>query len=421
MLTMIPRNLTPCLLEALADRPVVLLHGARQVGKSTLALSLASGPHPARYITLDDAAELAAAHSDPVGFIGRLSGPVVLDEIQRAPELLLPIKREVDRNRRPGRFLLTGSANVLFLPRLADTLAGRMEIHTLWPLSQGEIEGVREGFVDAVFSDTPPSVAPDGEPEPGLLERTIRGGYPEAVREEAPASRQAWFGSYVTTILQREVREISNIEALTAMPRLLSLLATRSGSLLNMSDLSRNLGIPLTTLKRYLALLETTFLTQTLPAWAANLGKRLAKAPKVVLTDTGVMTYLLGIAPERLVLEPTFRGPLLETFVVAEIRKQITWSQTKPSMLHFRTSAGYEVDLVLEARGGRLVGIEVKATESPAADDFRGLRLLAESTRKRFHRGVLLYTGAEILPFGPNLYAMPISTLWRLGAEKVAT
>ena len=345
---MIPRNITPCLLEALADRPVVLLHGARQVGKSTLAVSLASGPHPARYVTLDDAAELAAAHSDPVGFIGRLSGPVVLDEIQRAPELLLSIKREVDRNRRPGRFLLTGSANVLFLPRLADTLAGRMEIHTLWPLSQGEIEGVRDGFVDAVFSDTLPPVTGDGEPWTRLIERIVRGGYPEVVREEAPAARQAWFGSFVTTVLQREVREISNIEALTAMPRLLALLAARAGGLLNISDLSRSLGIPLTTLKRYLALLETTFLIQTLPAWAANLGKRLAKAPKVVLTDTGLMTYLLGLAPDRLSLEPTFRGPLLETFAAMEIRKQITWSETQPSMLHFRTSAGHEVDLVLE-------------------------------------------------------------------------
>lgn len=398
---------------------MVLLHGARQVGKSTLALSLASGPHPARYITLDDAAELATAHADPIAFIGRLSVPVVLDEIQRAPELLLSIKREVDRHRRPGRFLLTGSANVLFLPRLADTLAGRMEIHTLWPLSQGEVEGVREGFVDAVFSDTRPTIAEDGEPWPRLLDRILRGGYPEVVREEAPARRQAWFGSYISTILQREVREISNIEALTAMPRLLALLAARSGSLLNISDLSRSSGIPLTTLKRYLALLETTFLTQILPAWAANLGKRLAKAPKVLLTDTGLMTYLLGIAPERLALEPTFRGPLLETFVATEIRRQITWSQTRPSMLHFRTSAGHEVDLVLEARGGRLVGIEVKATESPTPDDFRGLRLLAEATRKRFHRGILLYTGAEVLPFGPNLYAVPASALWRLGAEKV--
>lgn len=399
---------------------MVLLHGARQVGKSTLAVSLASGPYPARYLTLDDAAELATAHADPVGFVGRLAGPAVLDEIQRAPELLLSIKREVDRNRRPGRFLLTGSANVLFLPRLADTLAGRMEVHTLWPLSQGEIEGVREGFVDAVFSDTRPTFAADGEPWPRLLERIIRGGYPEAVKEEAAAPRQAWFGSYVTTILQREVREISNIEALTAMPRLLTLVAARSGSLLNMSDLSRTSGTPLSTLKRYLALWETTFLTQTLPAWSANLGKRLAKAPKVLLTDTGLMTYLLGLAPERLALEPTFRGPLLETFVATEIRKQITWSKTKPFMLHFRTSNGHEVDLALEARGGRLVGVEAKATQSPTADDFRGLRLLADATRKRFHRGILLYTGPEVLPFGPNLYAMPVSALWRLGAQKTA-
>ena len=385
------------------------------MGKSTLVQALASGPHRAEYVTLDDAAVLAAADVDPTGFIGRFSGPVVLDEIQRAPELLLAIKASADRNRRPGRFLLTGSANVLFLPRLADTLAGRMEIHTLWPLSQGEIDGVRESFVDAMLAARAPSLVIDGEPWTRLLGRVLGGGYPEIVTEEAAGRHRAWFGSYVTTILQREVREISNIDALTAMPRLLVLLATRVGSLLNVADLSRGLGTPITTLRRHLALLETTFLTHTLPAWAVNVGKRLTKAPKVLLTDTGLMAHLLGVDAERLTIDPTHAGPLLESFVAIELRKQIGWSKASPTLLHFRASTGHEVDLVLDV-GTRLVGIEVKAGATVNAHDFRGLRLLAEAAGKRFHRGIVLYTGSQSLPFGPKLYAMPVSALWRLGS-----
>jgi predicted AAA+ superfamily ATPase len=390
------------------------------VGKSTLAASLASGPHRARYITLDDAPVLAAARTDPAAFVRGLTEPVVLDEVQRAPDLFLAIKAAVDRGRRPGRFLLTGSANVLLLPRLSDILAGRMEILTLWPLSQGEIEGVREGFIEALFANSLPSMPPEPEPWTRLLERITRGGYPELTGQGAAERREAWFGSYITTMLQREVRDVSNIEGLTMMPRLLALLATRGASLLNFSDLARGVGIPLTTLKRYLALLEIAFLVQTLPAWSANLGKRLVKAPKVLLADSGLMAYLLGMGGERLAINGTLGGSLLENFVAMELRKQVTWSKTRPAMFHFRTTTGHEVDLVLEARGGRVVGIEVKATASPGAADFKPLRLFAEVTGKRFHRGVLLYTGAEPLPFGPNLYALPISALWRLGAEPSA-
>lgn len=416
---MIYRNLTPLLLEALADRPVVLLHGARQAGKSTLAGSIAGGPNPARYVTLDEAPVLATARADPAAFIKELKEPVVLDEVQRVPELFLAIKASVDRDRRPGRFLLTGSANVLLLPRLADALAGRMEVLTLWPLSQGEIEGVREGFADALFADSLPSLPPQPESWPQLFERISRGGYPEVVVQDADARRQAWFGSYITTVLQRDVREVSNVEELAAMPRLLALLATRAGSLLNVSDLSRNVGIPLTTLRRYLALLQTTFLVQIVPAWSANLGKRLTKAPKVFLTDSGLMTYLLGASGERLAANGTIKGPLVENFVATELRKQLTWSKTQPAMFHFRTSTGHEVDLVLEARGGKMVGIEVKAAVTLTDGDFKPLRLFAEATRKRFHRGVLLYMGSEALAFGPGLYALPVSALWRLNAEKV--
>lgn len=318
---MITRAITPRLLDALAHRPVVLLHGPRQAGKSTLAEAIAAGPHPATYVTLDDLTRLAAARRDPSAFVRGFPGPVVLDEIQRAPELLLPIKREVDKDRRPGRFLLTGSANVFLLPRLADTLAGRMEIHALWPLSQGEIEGVREGFVDAALSGDPLGFQEAGEPTGDVFDRIARGGYPEIVAGQPARRRAEWFSAYVTAILQREVRDIANVEALIDMPRLLTLVATRAGSLLNVSDLARAAGIALTTLRRYLTLLEATFFVHTVPAWATNIGKRVAKAPKAFLSDTGLMLYLLGIDRERLGAEPQMIGPLLETFVATEVRK----------------------------------------------------------------------------------------------------
>lgn len=417
---MISRHLVPAIQAALKDTPVVLLIGARQSGKSTLATWLAAGKHPAEYLTLDHAAVLASAQKDPVGFVGRLEAPVVLDEVQRVPELFLAIKVSVDRDRRAGRFLLTGSANVLLLPRLSESLAGRMEILTLWPLSQGEIEGVREGFIDALFARRLPALAGETESWPRLIRRMLLGGYPEVLAREAAERRRAWFGSYVTTILDRDVRDISEIEGLTAMPRLLTLLATRSTALLNYADLARSLGMPQSTLKRYMALLETTFLIQTVPPWHSNVGKRLLKSPKVVLTDSGLMAHLLGLSSEQLVERRDLAGPLVETFVLMELRKQVAWSERQPQILHFRTQAGQEVDIVLEDRSGRLVGIEVKASATVGSGDFKGLRALSEIAGRRFHRGVVLYDGSHVLPFGPNLYAMPISALWRLDVQKTA-
>ena len=415
---MIRRNISTALQEALGDNPVVLLHGARQTGKSTLAQWLASGEHPARYLTLDDAAVLAAARGDPAGFIAGLEGPVVLDEIQRAPDLFLAIKAAVDRDRGPGRFLLTGSANVMLLPQLSESLAGRMEVLTLWPLSQGEIEGVKEGFIDAVFSDSLPVKIKNQENLSELIARLLRGGYPVVHGRISEARQKAWFGSYVTTILQRDVRDLANIEGITALPRLLSLLAARATSLLNLSELSRSIAMPQTTLKRYLALLEATFLIQTRPAWSSNLGKRLVKAPKLVLCDTGLMSHLLGSSKKQLTADTNLLGPLMENFVVMELQKQAAWSQVQPRLFHFRTQTGQEVDLVLEDSAGHVVGIEVKVAATVSTQDFKGLRALAELTGRRFHRGVVLYTGTESVPFGPRLHALPVSALWNTGARK---
>ncbi len=409
---MFRRHLTPQVLDALGDTPVVLLHGARQAGKSTLAADIASGPHRARYLTLDDAAVLGAARSDPQGFIDGLEGPVVIDEAQRAPELFLPIKAAVDKNRRPGRFLLTGSANVLLLPRLSESLAGRMEILTLRPLSQGEIEGTIEGFVDGIFAPkfSPPPIA--GGDRTDVARRVVTGGYPEAVRR-APARRPAWFGSYVTTVVQRTLGDIAHIERLYEIPRLLNVLAARTGTLLNVADLSRILGMPQTTLKRYLALLQTTFLIHLVPPWSGRARKRLLKSPKIYVVDTGLAAHLVGMNNRGLPESTELWGAFVETFVATELLKQASWSASRPSLLHFRTAAGEEVDLVLETPSGQLVGVEVKATVSLGADDFRGLRTFAEIAGQRFLRGILLYLGGEAISFGRNLHALPIAGVWR--------
>lgn len=411
------RLLTQPLTDALSDSPVVLINGARQTGKTTLVQSLAA-QRPATYLTLDDIGVLSAARSDPQGFLAGLSGPVVLDEVQHAPGLFPALKAAVDKQRTPGRFLLTGSANVLLLPKLSESLAGRMEVLTLWPLAQAELvpaerAGAAGNLVDALFSDAlfAGQDLPATEPA-DLVRRLLGGGYPEPLARSSPERRRAWFNSYLTTILQRDVRDIANIEGLTDLPRLLALLASRTSSLLNQADVSRASGLPYTTLLRYLALLEATFLVQMLPPWSSNLGQRLVKAPKVTLCDTGLAASLLGLDGERLAGDGAMRGQLLETFVTMEMRKQAGWSRTQPGLFHWRTAAQQEVDLLLEDASGRLVGIEVKASGTTTASDFKGLKALAEATGSRFLRGVVLYSGNQTVPFGERLHALPLSALW---------
>lgn len=410
--TLFDRYVTPVLETALDDTPVVMVIGPRQAGKTTLC-RLVAERRGARILSFDDAATLAAATADPAGFIAALDGPVVLDEIQKAPALLPAIKLAVDHNRAPGRFLLTGSADVLALPRVSESLAGRMEVLRLWPLSQGELDGRREGFIDALFAATNLALGATGETRADLIERALRGGFPEAVARRDPERRRAWFRSYVTTMLERDVRNLAQIEGLTDLPRLLNLLAARSASLLNIAELSRSIALPHTTLTRYLALLDRAFLVRRVPAWAGNRARRTIKTPRVWIPDTGLLGHLAGLTPTRLGEEPAAVGPLLETFVVSELAKQIGWSRTRVELFHFRTHGGREVDIVIEADDGRLAGIEVKAAATIGPADLKGLTALREVAGKRFHRGVVLYTGREALPFGPDLWALPLSALWQ--------
>ena len=405
---MYKRNLFTAMQRALGDTPVVFLAGARQTGKSTLVQGL-EGEFV--YRTFDDLSVLAAAQADPVGFIDSLGATAILDEIQRVPELLLPIKATVDRDRRPGRFVLTGSAKVLALPKVAESLAGRMEVLTLWPLAQSELAATQPGFVDACFQGRPEQLRIPSIERSALLDSIAAGGYPEALSRGISESRTRWFDAYLQTLIQRDVRDLAAIEGLAQLPRLLSLVAARTGSPMNVADLGRTLGLGQVTLRRYLTLFETLFLLVQLPPWFENLGKRLAKTPKLYLNDPGLLLHLLGADPGGLRQSPVL-GAIVESFAVMELVKTAPWSRARPSLFHMRTSTGTEVDVILEDRSRRLVGIEVKASQTVGASDFQGLRMMKTLVGDRFSCGVVLYTGKEVLPFGPGLWALPLSALW---------
>ncbi|TSA04897.1 MAG: ATP-binding protein [Nitrospiraceae bacterium] len=407
---MITRNIGQSIQLAMADTPVVLLNGARQTGKTTLARAIAEQTGAA-YFTLDDSATLALAAGDPTGFIRNLSGPVVLDEIQRAPDLFSAIKVSVDRNRRPGRFLLTGSANVMTLPRLSESLAGRMEVIPLFPFSTGELVGTREGFVTRLFDGTI-AKAKLTSTRHDLADKLTRGGYPEAIQRKSEDRRSAWFASYISTILQRDVRDLARVDALHTLPNLLKLLAARASGLMNLADIGRDAGLPHTTLTRYLALLETVFLVHRLPAWSPNLGKRLVKAPKLHLVDTGLACHLIGADARRVSDDRSLLGRMMETFVVGELRKQLSWTAPHTSLYHFRTATGSEVDVVLEQADGSVAGVEIKAGATVAASDFAALQALRDQLGKRFHAGIVLYLGDHVVPFGDKLWLVPFPALW---------
>ena len=425
---MLHRQLTQSISESLADTPVVLLHGARQTGKSTLMRSLAGAD--ARYFTLDDAAVLSAVRQDPAGFLEANAGRLLIDEVQRAPELFLAMKHDVDLARMAGhpvngRFLLSGSANVLLLPRLADSLAGRMEIHTLWPLSQSEmrVTGGQKpaNFIDALFAPGP-ATGHAGAQQRGLtfsttdrtelITQLLAGGYPEAVARTSEKRRTAWFDAYLQTIVQRDIRDIAQIDGSVQMPQLLTALAHKATGTLNAADVSRTLGLPQTTLKRYLHLLQTVFLITPLPAWTPRASHRAQKSPKLFFNDSGLMAHLLGLSAQPLNNAAGLPGPLLETFVHAELQKQCAWASTACELMHYRTSTGIEVDFIAQERQGRVVGIEVKSSTQASANDFKGLRHLRDMVGEQFYRGSVLHPGKESIAFDPQLASVPLGALW---------
>lgn len=409
---MIRRSAEASVIEALADTPVVLVHGPRQAGKSTLSQAVADALGGFERITMDDLLPRMRAKEDPVDFIGTLAGPALIDEVQRAAEIFLPIKSSVDKNRKPGRFLLTGSSNMLALPKLADSLAGRMAIVDLLPLSQAEIEGTESQFIDRLFDGEPIAFQSQGTED--LAERMVRGGFPEA-RERANARRRdAWFADYVRTLLERDVRDLANIESLAQLPRVLKLLATRSGSALNVVALSRDTGIANTSLHRYLDLLRAVFLLHYVPAWSDNRGSRLTKTPKAYIVDTGLLCHLANFSTASLLADPDQMALVTENFVSLELKKLLATSDTQPVLHHLRTVKQLEVDFVLEGRGDDVVGIDIKTSGSLKPEDADGLRFLKELAGERFRRGVILHMGRDTVPFAKDIVALPIDSLWRL-------
>lgn len=394
--------------DALEDARVIMIAGPRQSGKTTLAAEIANKDRP--FLTLDDATQLDAAKRDPVGFL-RDVDRAVIDEVQRAPELLLAIKTEVDKDKRPGRFLLTGSANLMTVPTVAESLAGRMEVFQLLPLSQAEIRRGQGRFLDDAFSGKTPNA---GEPILGknLVELVLTGGYPEALERAGWPRRQDWHFSYLDAIIQRDVRDVASVEQIASMPRLLRALAECTGQLVNYSGIGSALGMNHVTTRKYMQIFESLYLIASLQPWFTNKLKRMTKSPKLHFLDSGLLSTLKGISPEQIENDRTKFGAILEAFVFGEIQKLASWSNQRYLFSHFRNKDGNEVDLVIENFRGEVLGIEVKAAATVRSADFSGLRKLASACGENFVQGIVLYDHDQVVTFGENMCAAPFASLW---------
>jgi predicted AAA+ superfamily ATPase len=405
-----PRFSQARLTDALKDTPVVLVHGPRQCGKTTLARMVGDKAGYA-YFTFDDPVLLKAVEADPAGFVLDLPERAILDEIQRVPGLFVSIKAAVDKHRVPGRFILTGSANVLLVPRLSDSLAGRMEILRLHPLAQDELEKVQSRFLDHLFAGSFKTRA-YGRLGPELARRIVAGGFPTAQARPTPSRRAAWYRDYVEALVQRDVRDMARISSLQILPRLLTFAAGQTARLLNISDLATPFQLSRPTIHDYVTLLERVFLLDVLSPWHSNQLSRLIKTPKLHMGDTGVACALLGIDAEGLSKDRIVLGQLLETFAFQEVKRQAEWQQKPISFYHFRDKDGVEVDIVLERGAREITGIEIKASATVTASDFHGLRKLRDAAGSHFQGGVVLYDGEQCVSFGDRLHAVPIRALW---------
>ena len=405
---MYPRFVDRRVDAALSDTRVVMLAGPRQSGKTTLARLIAGDGTP--FLTLDDATTRAGALADPTGFVQRLDRAVI-DEVQRSPDLLLAIKASVDSDPRPGRFLLTGSANLMTLPRVADSLAGRMEVVELLPLARAEIGWGRPSLLAQVFQGEIPTVQTLVRGEE-LVAAVLSGGYPEALTRRSWARRQDWYLSYVDAIVQRDVRDIARVEQAGQMPRLLRVLAEYSGQLTNASAAGAPLGLNHVTTQKYAQIFENLFLVRTIQPWFSNGLKRLTKTPKLHFLDSGLLAALRGVSPDRVLKDRSSFGAILETFVLAELLKMAGWEDERLEFSYFRDKERNEVDIVMENRQGQVVGVEVKAASTVARSDFHGMRRLAEACGDRFMLGMVLYDHDQIVPFGDRMFAVPLSVLW---------
>jgi uncharacterized protein len=404
----LPRLARAGLETSLKDTPVVLIQGPRQSGKTSLARIVAE-PLGYGYATFDDENLVRSVRQDPIGFVSNLPPTMVLDEIQRVPEIFTAIKLVVDRDRKPGRFLLTGSADVLLLPKLAESLAGRIEVIRLHPLSQIELQKKPLTFLTHLFN-ADFKMATYKRLGPALSEMIINGGFPAALARPQ-ARRRAWYQAYIQTLVQRDVRNLARISALDSIPRLLQMAANQTARLFNTSELASPFQLSLPTVRDYITLLERVFLIDLLPPWHLHSTKRLIKTPKLHISDTGIAAALLGMNADRLNINRTLLGQMLETFVFQELRRQASAHNEPIAFYHFRNRDDHEVDIVLE-NGLSIAGVEIKASATVRNEDFRGLRKLQEIAGEHFVCGVVIYDGETTLSFGPRLFAVPISCLW---------
>jgi predicted AAA+ superfamily ATPase len=409
---LLARHVRPRVLEALAESRAVALLGARQVGKSTLVADIAAHEHPARLISLDDEPTANAVREDPAGFVAAISGPAVIDEVQRVPSLLLAIKRRLDSDQTRGQFLLTGSANILTLPTVADALPGRVQYVNLSPLSQGELRGTRETFIDAIFDARFPPISGATIGRAAAAGMLVTGGYPE-LQGRSPRGRSDFFSSYVSSLIGRDLQDIANVRNVENIERLLYVIAARSGGLASFHGMAADLGVDTNTARAHTKILEDLFLVAKLQPWHTNLSSRQIKSPKLYILDSGLLAYLIGANERRIAQDGSIAGAMLETFVAMELRRQADWAQELVSLYHYRDKQQREVDVILERRSGEVVGVEVKAAATPTSADFAGLRHLRDKLGARFKAGALIYTGADTLPFGDRLAAVPLNGLWR--------
>jgi predicted AAA+ superfamily ATPase len=392
--------------------PVMLIVGPRQCGKTTLSKKIGQDLGMS-YISCDHIAMLASIQFDPAGFLNNQAKPLIIDEAQRAPELVLPIKVDVDNNRHPGRYLLTGSANPLLTPNLGDGLTGRMGICHMWPLSQGEIRGVKESFLNTLFGDEPWKSDYVMLSQHEIIEILLKGGFPNVVTAKSSEERREWCNDYLFNTLQKDINDLSKIEHFSQMPSLLYGIANRIGSPLNVNALTDLIRTSEATIRRYIELLKSLFLLYPLPSWSRNIDKKLSKASKVYFSDTALLLQSLDFDEARLLKMPNVLGQVFENFVVMELVKQVTWSSEPLKLYHYRTHDQKEVDIVLESPSGKVVGIEIKLSSIVKKDDLKGLIFLKEQCGNDFHKGIIFYTGDKPLPFGDSFTALPLPALWQ--------
>ncbi|MCY3827237.1 MAG: ATP-binding protein [Candidatus Dadabacteria bacterium] len=409
------RKLSGRVLLSLKRNPVVFLNGPRQSGKTTLVRELARNEYPAEYVSFDNVTHMEAAYASPESFLGRRSGPVIIDEVQLVPDLFRALKVVVDEarlgegGRSNGMFLLTGSANIMVLPKLSDSLVGRMSVRTLYPFSACEVFSAEGDFPERLFS----ADFADLGKGPALGEAVESATFPEISGKPA-RERVEWFDGYLTTILQRDVRTVAELEKIGTLPRLLRVLAARAGKLMNDAEIARDVGLNPVTSKSYRGILQAMFLTFDVGPWYRNVGKRLVKSSKGYIVDTLLLCHLL----DRSLEGPggrwgDFYGHAVENFVASELRKLLSFSDMRADLFHFRTADGKEVDFVLERPDGSVAGIEVKASKRVVSSDFKGMEALRALTKDDFVCGVVLYPGEEVVPFGEKFLAVPFSALWQ--------